>query len=420
MYPSSFGELFGATDTGQKTYRKGTHRTVSPSDTIAKVRTLMPEMGITRVANVTGLDRIGIPVTMVVRPNSRSVSVSQGKGLTLEGAKASGLMESTETFHAERIDLPLEFASYTDMGKRFPVIEVDSLPRMVNSRFRPDDPIQWIESRNLRSGESTWLPYELVHTNYTLPALPGSGCFVSSSNGLASGNHILEAILHGICEVVERDSSSVWHFLDPDSRAQTRIDIDTVTDPHCRYVIEKLEEADFDICVWDTTTNVGIASMYCTITDKREGNAHPGVGAGCHPLREIALLRALLEAVQVRTTYISGSRDDLSRSEYETRAMVEKRFQIDNYARGNGSASGHFDETPSHDSETFEQDLEWVMGCLSQAGIDDVFVVDLTRSEYEIPVARVVIPGLEGPHDDNRYVPGSRIASLLESRGEQL
>ncbi len=55
--------------------------------------------------------------------------------------------------------------------------------------------------------KSVWLPYELVHANYTLPLPTGSGCFPASTNGLASGNHMLEAICHGLAEVIERDST---------------------------------------------------------------------------------------------------------------------------------------------------------------------------------------------------------------------
>ena len=64
-------------------------------------------MGITRVAVLTGLDVIGIPVAAAVRPNSRSVAVHQGKGVTLDAAKASAVMEAVECFHAENIALPL-------------------------------------------------------------------------------------------------------------------------------------------------------------------------------------------------------------------------------------------------------------------------------------------------------------------------
>src|SRR5215470_16618299 len=86
-----------------KTFRRGTHRTVAPEETLARVRPHMAAFGITRLGNITGLDRIGIPVAVAVRPNSRSVSVSQGKGLELPQAMASALMEACEGFHAEEI-----------------------------------------------------------------------------------------------------------------------------------------------------------------------------------------------------------------------------------------------------------------------------------------------------------------------------
>ena len=68
-------------------------------------------MGITRLADVTGLDYIGIPVIMACRPNSRALSVAQGKGLDLDAARTSGFMEAAETFHGEHIDLPVPVAA---------------------------------------------------------------------------------------------------------------------------------------------------------------------------------------------------------------------------------------------------------------------------------------------------------------------
>jgi ribosomal protein S12 methylthiotransferase accessory factor YcaO len=82
-----------------KAFRRGTHRALAPDETLARVRHHASQMGITRLGNVTGLDLIGIPVAVAVRPNSRSVSVSQGKGLTLPQAMASALMEAVEGFH---------------------------------------------------------------------------------------------------------------------------------------------------------------------------------------------------------------------------------------------------------------------------------------------------------------------------------
>ena len=98
------------TGAGFKAYRRGTHRTVDPAATLARLQPHLAGMGITRIANVTGLDRIGVPVVMVCRPNARSLAVSQGKGLTLDAAKASGVMEAIELYHAEHIELPLKLA----------------------------------------------------------------------------------------------------------------------------------------------------------------------------------------------------------------------------------------------------------------------------------------------------------------------
>src|SRR5579863_7358634 len=98
-----------------KRFRQGTHRSAAPAETLARVRPHAARMGITRLGNVTGLDRIGIPVAIAVRPNSRSVSVSQGKGLDLAHAMASALMESVEGFHGEEIG-PCRVSGYRELA----------------------------------------------------------------------------------------------------------------------------------------------------------------------------------------------------------------------------------------------------------------------------------------------------------------
>ena len=125
-------------------------------------------MGITRVANVTGLDRIGVPVVMVVRPNSRSVAVSQGKGLTLAAAKASGVMEAAELWHAEHITKPLMLATFDELRREHRVADPDRLPR-AGGTFEPHTPLLWIEGWDVVGGGSVWVPFELVSANYTLP-----------------------------------------------------------------------------------------------------------------------------------------------------------------------------------------------------------------------------------------------------------
>src|SRR5215470_14988881 len=93
-------------DTAEPRYHFGTARARAPRETLRRITPLLPRAGITRLADVTGLDWIGLPVYQAIRPNSRNISVSQGKGLTRDQAKVSALMESLESFHAEQIDQP--------------------------------------------------------------------------------------------------------------------------------------------------------------------------------------------------------------------------------------------------------------------------------------------------------------------------
>jgi ribosomal protein S12 methylthiotransferase accessory factor len=316
-------------------------------------------------------------------------------------------MEAAETYHAERIDLPLRLASFAALQERHPVVDVAALPRLAGSRFTPTRPLLWIEGRDLIARAPVWLPYEIVHTDYTLPQPTGGGCFVASSNGLASGNHLLEAVSHAICEVVERDAINIWNALHPSRRHASRLDLGTVVDDDCLAIVARLEQAGFEVAVWDVTSDIGIAAFYCLIVDRRQERAHSGAGAGAHGARGVALLRALTEAVQVRTTYIAGSRDDLRPDSFAAVALEAKLRRARALIAGDGPRRD-YRAVPSHDGESFADDLAWLLGRLRSAGIEQVVAVDLTRPDLAIPVVRVVIPGLEGPDDHPHHVPGPR------------
>jgi len=399
----------------QKAHRGGTHRIVAPERTIERLRPLLPAMGITRIANVTGLDYIGLPVVMVTRPNSRTLAVSQGKGVDLDHAKASGVMESVESFHGERISLPLKLMSYDEMRRGHAVIDVAALPSVPNSQFHPHHRILWIEGYDLVGRRPVWLPYESVHVNYALPLPQGTGCFASSTNGLASGNHLLEAISSGVCEVVERDADALWMAADEAELQARRIDLATIDDPRCRGVLELYRQAQMAVEVWDTTSDVGIPCLRCHIYESEDNPNDPQgtfFGAGCHPSRNIALLRALTEAAQSRLTYISGSRDDIERRDYrrpgdETPAERRRR------EGGDAQPTRRFDSVATRDADTLNDDLQWEIGRLQAAGLQEVVVVDLIMPEFGLPVVKVVIPGLEGVPDGPDYVPGRRARARM-------
>ena len=381
-----------------KKYRAGTHRVISPEETLEAVRQFFPVLGITRVADITGLDTIGIPVVTVCRPNSRSVVVSLGKALDLMAAKASGVMESIEAFMAERIARPLILGSFNDLRFSHPLIDVGLLPRTTSSLYHPDLPILWIEGQEMVTGTRIWVPYEIVHTAYTLPAPTGTGCFIATSNGLASGNHLLEAISHGICETVERDAATLHNVRTPGEAALRRIDPRTVDDPGCGEALGRLDRAGMSVGIWDITTDIGIPAFKCRIAERDQRLVrmmYNSEGMGCHPDRGVALLRALTEAAQSRVALISGARDEPAQLDYSQEMEPELlRGQAADLA---GEAVRDFTAVPAFGSDSFDADVAWELTALRSAGISDVVVVDLTREEFAIPVVRVIVPGLEGP-----------------------
>jgi YcaO-like protein with predicted kinase domain len=404
----------------QKRFRAGTHRLAAPEETLERARRLMPALGITRIANVTGLDTLGIPVVMVTRPNAKSLSVAQGKGLTLTAARVSGLMEAIESYHAEHITLPLKLATYHQLCFTHRLIDVAALPRYEGSTFHPELRTLWIEGRSLLDGTSRWLPYELVHTDFTLPFPPGSGCFMMSSSGLASGNHPAEAISHGLCELIERDAATLWRLRGPEEKLPTRLELDTVEDPGCREVLGRYRSAGVAVSVWDITSDVGVAAFHCVIA-AREPELHRPIGLmggyGCHPAREIALLRALTEAAQSRLTLISGARDDMLSQRVDAQGYLERMRQFHEHLEAPGPRRA-FSAVPTYASDTLEGDVAWVLERLRAAGLSEAVVVDLSKPELGIPVVRVVVPRLEVLHELPGYVPGERARAVLGRRQE--
>ena len=362
-------------------------------------------MGITRLGNITGLDRIGIPVAVAVRPNSRSVSVSQGKGLDLAQAMTSALMEAIEGFHAEEVG-DRRRANYREFAANHDVVD----PLTLCTTGRPLDveaTISWLEGFDLLRQEACWVPFEIVHTDYTQPL---DGYFLAGSNGLASGNHLVEAISSAICELVERDAIAVWNASGIRARAERPLDIASVDDLDCLALLAKYDKAGIAVRLWNVTTDIGIAAFLCDIRDPSAGEPRRlrhFHGAGCHPDRPIALARSLTEAAQTRLTYIAGIRDDLLPSEYAeppTADIVDAL--IDALCQENEPNS--FRQIPSFAADDLVQDLQWELERLRSAGITRVVAIDLTRPDFAIPVVRVVIPGLEGDIRHPHYLPGPR------------
>lgn len=400
-----------------KAYRGGCHRMIHPAATMDRLRPLMRELGITRIANITGLDRIGIPTVAVYRPNARSLSVAQGKGATLIEAQVSGLMESIELHHAEHVTGPLLLGSQRELSEGHPMVDVTGLPQVSANTFDRAGKMLWMAGVDLPSGRSTLVPFELVHTDFRSPFPTGSGAFLMGSNGLASGNHLLEAVSHGICELVERDANTLFHYSGLRRQGLRRVAPETIDDSTALELLGRFDVAGLDVGIWETTTDVGIASFLCTAVDR---DVHiprpmpPVSGSGCHPSRRVALLRSLTEAAQGRLTLIAGARDDVSHLQFNDDSAREragaKRTQLQHE-----DPQRSFAEAPSVDHPTFDADVQWELQRLAAAGLSQVIAVNLTRPRIDIPVVRMIIPHLEGTSEVKGYAPGPRARRQMEA-----
>jgi len=398
-----------------KEYRDGTDRLMPPNQTLAWVRPHLAAMGITRVANVTGLDTVGIPVFMACRPNARALAVSQGKGATPDAARVSAIMEAVESHHAERIHLPLVLGSHAELRARHPLVDAFRLGTGARGPFLPHRPLLWVQGHDLVKDEARWVPFDVVHLDFTYDAPTGRRMFDITSNGLASGNHILEATSHAICELVERDATALWSLLQPDRRRRTRVDLATVDDAVCRDLLGRLRRAGMAVAVWETTSDIGLPSFACSIVEDPGQTLRPlGVskGYGCHPRREVALSRALSEAAQCRLTLVAGSRDDLFRSEYERQR--DRRRSVESWATiVDSHGVRDFRQCPTFVHQSFADDVRLAVERLQAAGVREVVVVDLTRPEFDIPVVRAVVPGLEFAPNPTTYRPRGRALSAV-------
>jgi ribosomal protein S12 methylthiotransferase accessory factor len=398
-----------------KRFLAGTHRLVHPDETLARVKPILPALGITRIADVTGLDTLGVPVVTVIRPNARSISVSQGKGLTLSAARASGVMEAIEHWHAEHVQLPLKIGSTSELRLRHRLVDAGGLPRLSVRPLHDAMRLLWVAGMDLVTATPTWVPFEVVHTDYSLPLIAASGAFVMSSNGLASGNHPLEALSHALCELIERDATTLWQLSSRERRHAARLDLGTIDNADCRDLLGRLERAAVRIFAWEITSDVGVPAFACTLVDRDPSPARPIApmdGFGCHPSRAVALLRALTEAAQSRLTVITGSRDDV---------RVRGNSPVEDLAASRAFLAEHADEhpersyldAPDHAGATLDDDVAWELAQLQAAGLRQVVAVDLTRPELAIPVVRAVVPGLEPLYDIPGYVPGARARRRL-------
>jgi ribosomal protein S12 methylthiotransferase accessory factor YcaO len=161
---------------------------------------------------------------------------------------------------------------------------------------------------------------------------------------------------------------------------------------------------------FDISTDTGFPIVWCILYDTGKPTGGVFNGFGCAWSQKKALQRALLEAIQSRSCYIAGSRDDLYRRDF---LMMRSYDQESAVARMQQMPAARFlglaDEEPEISAVEM---LQWVRDTLTHHGFTDFYVKNAGQPipGASFSVAKVYAPCLENYRGGGYWQPTKRLA----------
>jgi thioglycine synthase len=418
-------------------------RVVSVDDTLARVMPFCEKIGITRISDITFMDRLYIPNYSITLPGTDDTFwVYGGKGTTRTQAKVSALMESIERYSSMNKTNPRTTIrdSYLHLSNSCnKVLNPSEVIEPLNPNHNESSMIDFLTGFDLLNNEEVLVPAELAYYRY-FPKHPAVSVFQSShTNGLASGNVLEEAICHALCEVIERDAVSIAdlcascipyniiekigesfetdkcndsnllesigaQFVD-ESTIYPDVDISEVTRefPPIRNLLRKFTEARIPLIIKNITQkDLRVPTIAASSIDWiTHDYGLFAKGYGTHLDSRVALTRAITELAQTRAANIQGARDDLKRIHYKENDEIYKRKW--QFMPSASSLAGHnhtnnvikFSEIRTYVNKDILVDINHILSILKEAGIRRAIIVNLTNPDIKIPVVRAIVPELE-------------------------
>ncbi len=401
----------------------GGYRTVSSRATVARFRRhVSPLTGV-----VTRLERIEADLPMNTNFfaghnfNGPALTVdalrmgltggSFGKGSTAEQAEASALMEAIERysgifqgdeirtakrftdFPAGEAIHPNEVLLFSDAQYQAPEDEPDDSHR-VPTPFDPSRKMDWTPVWSLRDRRFQYLPTSLMYFFYG----GGPGTYQADSNGCAAGNTLQEAIVQGFLELVERDAYAIWWY----NRLQREeVDLSQFDDSYVRDLHRQLEDEGRRLWVLDVTSDLGVPTYVAMLHWIQNGHENIEFGSGAHFDSRIALLRTLTELNQFLSIGLMGGGTGEKPSLDRVNPLHLKDYP---FLTPSGKPAAPPDSGSKFGPlENTLQQVEACVGVAKRAGLD-FLLLDQTRPDVEVPVVRVIVPGLR--HFYRRFAPG--------------
>jgi ribosomal protein S12 methylthiotransferase accessory factor len=403
----------------------GGYRTVTSRATVARFRKhVSPLTGV-----VTRLERIeadlpmntnyyaahnfSAPAQNVNQLRAGLSGGSFGKGSTAEHGEASALMEAIERysgiFQGDEARMTRRFTDFAPGDAIAPndvllFSDAQSRPEQaptddsgesqpVPAPFDPSAKIEWSSVWSLRDGRFKYLPTSLLYFFYSGPA-----AFHADSNGCAAGNTLEEAIVQGFLELVERDAYAIWWY---NRLRRPEVDLSQFNDSYVRDLQSQLAESGRRLWVLDVTSDLGVPTYVAILHWMQNGQENIEFGSGAHFDSRIALLRALTELNQFLSIGLMGGGTGEKPSLDGTNPL---RLQDHPFLIPSGNPTVQPNADPKFGPlDNTRQQVDACVDIASRAGLD-FLVLNQTRPDVEVPVVRVIAPGLR--HFYRRFAPG--------------
>ena len=346
--------------------------------------------GVTRLADITGLGGLGLPVFQAVRPAARSLTVSQGKGASPLAAKVAALLEACELATAEmlprpEVQTPLAALSeaarrcWSGTGERLTIDLDPALPR------------RWVQGRVLGSGAAMPMPWDLLSLDFTRRPLE----YAANSDGLATGNTREEAIFAALCELLEYHCVAEFEALAPLERRARQIRAASIGHPVLARELARVRAAGFTPHLWSIGQEHGPPVIACELFGPEPALDHmtPTGGSACHPDPAIAALGALREAVQGRATLVAGARDDIVPEHYSTGRGRARALVIASLAVSDGVLD--WSAVPEPHWKTTREGLALVQAAIARVTARPVVVFDHQPPAVGLHIVHALAPGLK-------------------------
>ncbi|AVR27625.1 hypothetical protein A8H32_21615 [Burkholderia thailandensis] len=423
----------------------GSRRFCMPAATAYKSATrLRNVVGITRVAMITGLGTLGIPNAQAFRPDGQwSSTVGSGKSESAIGARIGAIMEEVEKWAQERYSQNLDrhvvcVSSYRGLRRRAEsAVDPATLDLPYDSQYSAKLVMPWVRGFDLAAGAPCLLPAAAAsHMRLPLDIYysPQGARKTVTTNGLASGMTLAEALTHALCEYVERHARTIDAIVNdnpgaPYAARSPVTDLDRAP-ASTRRLLRRIERAGYRLVARSIAVDIAIPTFIATIL-LPEGHAdgtlfgdgwQQASGWAAHPDPETALNMAILEASQTIMSHIAGAREDLTlaarslgrheRTESRRRPALVPEFDGD-------APRLPFDAIRGLVSDDAAADVRWIVARLRDAGLTRIVMIDYSIAEIApARVVRVIVPGLE---TTNPFHTGmrARIALLSDLLGVQ-